>query len=143
LVAAALDFSLGDLEERAVRLSALATRIRGDMAGIMPTTRYNSPRGALCLPNTLNFTLPSWIGASGMDAQEAVRQFASQGISISAASACAAGRGVVASHVLLAQGLSLADARNSLRISLPPDAGTQHVEAFFGALIQIAGGWCG
>jgi cysteine desulfurase len=142
-MAAALEHSMEGLAQRMVKLRALATRIRGDLAGVLPTTRFNSPRADECLPNTLCFTLPGWMDASGLGADDLVREFADRGIAISACGDRTQDGQRETSSTLLAMGLSERLARNSVRVSLQPSAGTPHIEAFFDALIRLAGGWCG
>lgn len=142
-MAAALEHSMEGLAERMVRLRALATRIRGDLAGVLPTTRFNSPRADECLPNTLCFTPPGWMDASGLGADDIVREFADRGIAISACGHVNSAGQRETSNTLLAIGLSERLARNSIRVSLQPNAGTPHVEAFFDALIRVAGSWHG
>ena len=67
--------------------------------------------GAERVPNTSNLCLP------GVDAEGLVIGLDLAGIAVSTGSACSSGR-VEPSHLLLAMGLSLEDARSSIRISL-------------------------
>ena len=71
----------------------------------------NGARGAGCLPNTLN------VRFAGVRGEALVAALDLDGIAVSSGSACAAGAGEP-SHVLLALGCSLDDARDGVRFSL-------------------------
>lgn len=95
-------------------LAAVPTaQLRGD-----PTDR---------LPRNAHFTFPGCEGDSLLFLLDVA------GFSVSTGSACQAGV-PEASHVLLAMGLSEADARGALRITLGPDTTTAEVDAFVAAL---------
>jgi cysteine sulfinate desulfinase/cysteine desulfurase-like protein len=77
---------------------------------VLPGSRVNSG-GAERLPNTLNMTLP------GMRGESLVFELDRKGVSLSSGSACRSGS-PKPSHVLLAMGLSEAEAHCSIRLSL-------------------------
>jgi cysteine desulfurase len=79
------------------------------------------------LPNNAHFTFPGCEGDSLLFLLDAA------GFSVSTGSACQAGV-PEASHVLLAMGLSEADARGALRITLGPDTTAAEIDAFVAAL---------
>jgi len=82
---------------------------------------------ALALPGTLHFTVP------GAEGDSLLMLLDSQGIAVSTGSACQAGV-PEASHVLLAMGLSGADARGALRVTLGPATTADEVDALLTAL---------
>lgn len=77
---------------------------------IFPDARVNSGR-AERLPNSSNITFP------GVDAESLVIALDLAGVAASTGSACSSGR-VEPSHVLIAMGLSVEDAKSSVRFSL-------------------------
>lgn len=98
------------LENDGLRVAGLRDRLERTLLGILPGFSVNG-RGADRLPNTTNLLLP------GHDAEGIVIALDLEGIAISTGSACSSGR-VEPSHVLLAMGLSVEDAKSSVRISL-------------------------
>lgn len=82
---------------------------------------------ALALPGTLHFTVP------GAEGDSLLMLLDSQGIAVSTGSACQAGV-PEASHVLLAMGLSEADARGALRVTLSPATTADEIDALLTAL---------
>lgn len=82
---------------------------------------------ALALPGTLHFTVP------GAEGDSLLFLLDSQGIAVSTGSACQAGV-PEASHVLLAMGLSEADARGALRVTLGPATTVDDIDALLAAL---------
>ncbi|MBO1079560.1 cysteine desulfurase family protein [Roseomonas haemaphysalidis] len=87
-------------------------------AGV-PVPGQMAPR----LPNTACLLLP------GMPAETQVIALDIAGLRVSAGSACSSGK-VAASHVLLAMGLSPAEAGSAIRVSLPWNAPDDAVEQF-------------
>lgn len=79
------------------------------------------------LPANAHFTFPGCEGDSLLFLLDAA------GFSVSTGSACRAGV-PEASHVLLAMGLTEADARGALRITLGPDSTAAEIDAFVAAL---------
>lgn len=93
---------------------------------LVPTARING--GTVDrLPNTSSIVFP------GLDASEAVDRLAMSGICVSTGSACSAGASSP-SAVLLAMGLSYADARSTLRFSLSYETTEAEIEATVDAL---------
>mgnify|MGYP001811365458 CR=1 FL=1 len=79
------------------------------------------------LPGTLHLTLPGAEGDSLLMLLDAA------GIAVSTGSACQAGV-PEPSHVLLAMGLSEADARGALRVTLGPASTVDEIDALLAAL---------
>lgn len=82
---------------------------------------------ALALPATLHLTVP---GAEGDSLLFLLDQ---QGFAVSTGSACQAGV-PEPSHVLLAMGLSEADARGALRVTIGPETTADEIDALLAAL---------
>lgn len=82
---------------------------------------------ALALPGTLHLTVP------GAEGDSLLMLLDSQGIAVSTGSACQAGV-PEPSHVLLAMGLSEADARGTLRVTLGPATTADEIDALLAAL---------
>ena len=82
---------------------------------------------ALALPGTLHFTVP------GAEGDSLLMLLDARGIAASTGSACQAGV-PEPSHVLLAMGLSEADARGALRVTLGPATTVDEIDALLAAL---------
>lgn len=100
--------ALEELETEAPRLRSLRDRMEAALLAGAPGARRNGPETAR-LPNTLNIRFP------GVDAGKLM--LAARDVAVSSGSACSSAS-PEPSHVLLAMGLSPADARSSIRISL-------------------------
>ncbi len=99
------------------RLAALRDELWRRLESLTPAPRRNGAGPMLC--NTLNVTFP------GARAWELVAALAREGISVSAG---ASASGAQPSHVLLAMGLSSADAAASLRFSLGSGTSLESIE---------------
>jgi cysteine desulfurase len=98
------------LVEETTRVAGLSEQLFERLDRSIPGLRLNGPRDQR-LPNTLNLTFPDVLGETLLIALDL------EGIEVSMGSACAAGA-VEPSHVLLAMGRDVAEARSSLRLSL-------------------------
>lgn len=98
------------LDAERARVGALADRLLRALVRSIPGLVLNGPVDGR-IPNTLNLTFPGVLGESMLIALDL------NGVEVSMGSACAAGA-VEPSHVLLAMGRSVAQARSSLRLSL-------------------------
>ena len=96
------------LAAEAGRLRALRDRLEEEILAGVPGARRNGP-SAERLPNTLNVLFP------GVDAGKLMLE--ARDVAVSSGSACSSAS-PEPSHVLLAMGLSAAEARSSVRISL-------------------------
>ena len=106
----AAELASGRLQDDAARVTALRDRLECALGASVPGIRVNGA-GAPRVANTINMTVP---GASG---ESLVIALDLQGIACSTGAACSSGA-IEPSHVLLAIGLSDADARSSIRLSL-------------------------
>ena len=98
----------------------------------IPGLRLNGPEGArLC--GHLSVTLPRG------DAKETARALSARGVFVSTGSACSAGKSEP-SHVLLALGLTPAQAGRTLRLTLSRMTTRAEVDAAAAALVELAGG---
>jgi len=95
----------------------------------MPAARINGS-AVERLPNTTSIVFP------GLDAAAAVDRLAMSGICVSTGSACSAGA-TAPSPVLLAMGLSYADALSTLRFSLSTETTRDEIDMTVSALSEI------
>ncbi|HYS81052.1 MAG TPA: cysteine desulfurase family protein [Anaeromyxobacteraceae bacterium] len=107
---AALEAASQRREVEAPRLAALRARLESGLLAAIPGARVNGA-GAPRLPNVLSITLP------GVDAEALLMALDLEGLCASAGSACHSGS-TKPSSVLSAMGLSVAEARATLRLSL-------------------------
>jgi len=107
---AAIEAATGRREAEAPRLAALLARLEAGLLAAIPGARVNGA-GAPRLPNVLSISLP------GVDAEALLMALDLEGLCASAGSACHSGS-TKPSSVLSAMGLSVADARATLRLSL-------------------------
>jgi cysteine desulfurase len=97
------------LNVECARVADLSEVLLSRLLATIPGLRLNSSTERIC--NTLNLTFPGVLGESMLIALDL------EGVEVSMGSACAAGA-VEPSHVLLAMGRSVAEARSSLRLSM-------------------------
>ena len=114
--------AVGDIRKNAERVSALRMRLVSglrEIAGI----RVNSPENAL--PYIVN------ISVEGIPSQVSVNFLSSQGVYVSAGSACAKGH---RSPVLTAMGLSASEIDTAVRISLSRETTEDEIDACINAI---------
>jgi cysteine desulfurase len=112
------------------RVEALRTELLRQLRAGLPESRVNgSP--TQCLVGNISITVP------GIDADELVREM--RGLAISTGSACSSGD-PSPSHVLTAIGLSRADARATLRISIGRPTTEENVDSAAAQLINAISG---
>jgi cysteine desulfurase len=107
---AALQAAGADLAGEAERIRRLRDRLEAGLRAAIPGARVNG-LGAPRLPNTLSITMP------GADGEALLIALDLEGICASAGAACTSGS-TTPSHVLSAMGLSVDEARATLRLSL-------------------------
>jgi cysteine desulfurase len=107
---AALEVAAGGVDAESRRLGALRDRLERGLLAAVPGARVNGA-GAARLPNTLSVTLP------GADAEALLMALDLEEVCASAGAACTSGS-TTPSHVLTAMGLSVDEARSTLRLSL-------------------------
>jgi len=118
--------AVAELDERSAHLTGLRDRL---ISGVRATVPSAILRGHPTdrLPGNAHFTFPGCEGDSLLFLLDVA------GFSVSTGSACQAGV-PEASHVLMAMGLSEADARGALRITLGHSTTEAEVDAFVAAL---------
>lgn len=99
---------------------------------VIPAVSINAANASR-LPNTSSITIP------GLDAADLVDALALQGICIAMGSACSAGSDAP-SHVLTAMGLSQAQARSTIRISISQETTQAELDTALSAIVAAAGG---
>ncbi len=134
--AAAAELAYAELETRAAHKRALRDRLAAGIRQSVPQAVLSGMLGhhenaadldALTLPGTVHLTVPGAEGDSLLMLLDAA------GIAVSTGSACQAGV-PEPSHVLLAMGLSEADARGALRVTLGPATTVGEIDALLAAL---------
>jgi cysteine desulfurase len=106
----ACELARGDFPETSARISELRDRLEDGLLARIPGARVNGDR-ARRVPNTSNLTFP------GAESESLIIALDLAGLACSAGAACSSGA-VDPSHVLNAIGLSSAEARASVRLSL-------------------------
>ncbi len=112
-----------------VRLAALRDRLEAGLLGAVPGLRINAAEGAR-VPAAASLVFP------GAEAETLVAALDLEGIAVSAGSACHAGT-TAPSRVLLALGLSPADAKATLRISFGHETAEGDVERLLEAVPRL------
>jgi len=130
--AVAAELAHAELEKRAAHKRALRERLAEGIRRSVPQAVISGAAGsldddALALPGTLHVTVPGAEGDSLLMLLDAA------GFAVSTGSACQAGV-PEPSHVLLAMGLSEADARGALRVTLGPASTVDEIDALLAAL---------
>jgi len=118
---AALEAAVAALPAEGERLRGLRDRLASGLLAALPGARVNGA-GAQRLPNTLSVTFP------GADGEALLMSLDLEGICASAGAACTSGS-TTPSHVLSAMGLTVNEARATLRLSLgwsSTDADVEH-----------------
>lgn len=120
-MAAAAEWATNNLEAEQKRQTLLRDRLWEKIASTFPEAQQNgggSPR----LANTLNVSFP------GLSSETILMALDLEGVCASSGSACMVGS-AVASHVLLAMGAMLENARSAVRFSLGKQTTTAEIEA--------------
>jgi cysteine desulfurase len=128
---AAIEAATAAREREAARMGRLRDRLEAGLLAAIPGSRVNGA-GAPRLPGTLSITFP------GCDAEALLMAMDLDGICASAGSACHSGS-TKPSGVLLALGLSEAEARSTLRLSLGWTTTAEEIEAALRILPPLAG----
>lgn len=120
-LAAALGAAVRERPEVEARLGALRDRLERGLLAAVPEARVNGA-GAPRLPNTSSITF------AGADAEALLMALDLEGVCASAGAACHSGS-TTPSKVLLAMGLTEAEARSTLRLSLGWTTTADEIEA--------------
>lgn len=110
-MAAAVDIAVSSLDATALALAVLRDRLIAGVVGAIDDASVNGAQGEHRLPGNAHFTF------RGCEGDSLLMLLDANGIECSTGSACTAGV-AQPSHVLLAMGADVADARGSLRLSL-------------------------
>lgn len=126
--AAAIKYSVADLDDHAARLRELQEYLVAAVTSAVPEVILNGPSpGDARLPNNTHFSFPGCEGDSLLMLLDAA------GIDCSTGSACTAGI-PEPSHVLLSMGVDEKTARASLRFSLGRDSSKEGIDQLAQAL---------
>jgi cysteine desulfurase len=128
--AAALDETVKLKSDEIKRLQTLQKRFYKGLKDKLPQVPVNGSTSKR-LPNNLHITVP------GTDNERVLLQLEEAHILAAAGSACSASD-EEASHVLLAMGLSEADARSSLRFTMGRSTTEKHIDTLLSELGKIA-----
>jgi cysteine desulfurase len=129
-MAAAAEFVLQDHVAEQDRQSHLRDQLWQEILACVPEAQQNGDGGPR-LANTLN------VSFLGIDSQMLLIALDLKGVCASSGSACMVGS-VVASHVLLAMGLSMEHARSAVRFSLGKQTTPEEITAAGQAISEIA-----
>lgn len=127
---AALETAVARRDDEQRRAGALRERLEAGLVAAVPGARVNGA-GAPRLPGTLSLTLP------GADAEALLIALDLEGLCASAGSACHSGS-TKPSSVLAAMGLSVEEARATLRLSLGWTSDAADVTAALEAIPRLA-----
>ncbi|QMU18920.1 cysteine desulfurase [Gordonia rubripertincta] len=130
-MAAALTWCVEHMEENTARVRALASRLSEILLGVEGAVRNGAPTDAR-LPGNVH------VSFAGCEGDSLLMLLDAKGIECSTGSACTAGV-AQASHVLLAMGLDMADARSSLRFSLSHTTTDADIDAVAQVIDEVVG----
>jgi cysteine desulfurase len=122
--AAALRRSVADLEQRGKQMQTLTDTARTMILELIPDVRINTPKDG-ALPNILNV---SFRDADRLDGESILQLMDMRGVAVSNGSACVSGS-LQPSHVLSAMGLSDAEAKAAVRISVSQHTTNEEIAA--------------
>ncbi len=125
--AVAAEAAHAELAARAAHKRALRDRLEAGIRAHVPQAVLHGTGAAHRLPGTVHLTV---LGCEGDSLLFLLDQ---AGFAVSTGSACQAGV-PEPSHVLLAMGMSAADARGALRVTLGPDTTVDEIDALLAAL---------
>jgi cysteine desulfurase len=128
-MATATDFALKEQEKEQQRERSLRDELWAQIVDIFPEAQQNGD-SVRRLPNTLNVSFP------GFDSETLLMALDLEGVCASSGSACMVGS-VVASHVLLAMGLSMERASSAVRFSLGKQTTADEIERAADAIARI------
>ena len=128
-MATAAEWTLRESKAEQEREAQLRDELWTRITQIVPSAQQNGD-GAVRLANTLNVSFP------GIDSETMLMALDLEGVCASSGSACMVGS-VVASHVLLAMGLSLERAASAIRFSLGKATTGEQIDGAAGAIARI------
>lgn len=116
-------------KSESARLSVLRDALRDDLEAKIPGIVFHGHKTRR-LPNNLSFAIP------GFDNETLMMQLDELGYQVATGSACSAQK-TEASHVLLSMGVSEAEARSTLRVSLGQATTSEQLTAFAAELTKL------
>jgi cysteine desulfurase len=125
----AADLARRDLDQRLAHLEGLKAKLLAELPNYIDEYVVNTPPGP-SLPNLASISIKYIEGESVM------LMLDDEGIAVSTRSACATGS-LRASHVLIAIGLSHADAQGTLVVTFGIDNTAEDIDRFLGALQKV------
>ncbi len=125
----AADAARRDMDQRLAHLEALKAKFLGDLPKSIDEYVVNTPPGP-SLPNLVS------ISVKYIEGESVMLMLDDEGIAVSTRSACATGS-LRASHVLIAIGLSHADAQGTLVVTLGIDNTAEDIDRFMDALRNV------
>lgn len=129
---AAARAAVTNLERRTAHMQACIHHARAVLAAQIPDIRINTPElGAL--PNIINV---SFVDAARLDGESILQAMDIAGVAVSNGSACVSGS-LQPSHVLKAMGLSDAESRAAVRLSVSKDTTLDEIERACALLSEI------
>ncbi len=126
-LAAALEEAITNLDKNIAYVTGLREALRAGFDTI-PGATLNGDREH-CLPGTINYRF------DGVSAEALLSLLSAQGICVSSGSACSAGS-IDPSHVLLALGLTPAQANSSLRFTIGEDNTSDEIDTIVKAVAE-------
>ncbi len=125
----AADLARRDLDRRLTHLEALKAKLLADLPNYIDEYVVNTPSGP-SLPNLAS------ISVKYIEGESVMLMLDDEGIAVSTRSACATGS-LRASHVLIAIGLSHADAQGTLVVTFGIDNTTEDIDRFLAVLQKV------
>ena len=125
--AVAAEAAYAELAERGAHKAALRDRLEEGIRNRVPQAVLHGTGAAHRLPGTVHLTVP------GCEGDSLLFLLDQAGFAVSTGSACQAGV-PEPSHVLLAMGLSAADARGALRVTVGPETTVDEIDALLAVL---------
>ena len=125
----AADAARRDLDQRLKHLEALKAKFLDDLPNSIDEYVVNTPPGP-SLPHLIS------VSVKYIEGESVMLMLDDEGIAVSTRSACATGS-LRASHVLIAIGLSHADAQGTLVVTLGIDNTTEDIDRFLNALRNV------
>lgn len=124
--------AISQMSERSTHMSALVGVLRDSITSSIPDVTFNTPITGV-LPNVLNVSFPD---AESYDGDAILQGMDLRGVAVSNGSACVSGS-LQPSHVLLAMGRKIAEARAAVRFSVSKDTTVEDIGHAAAILVQV------
>jgi cysteine desulfurase len=130
-MAKALELAVDEQKQSVAHLRDLQEHLIAGIEQQVPMARLNGPRDlSFRVPGNVNFSF------APVEGEALVLRMDLEGIGVSSGSACHSGQ-LNASHVLLAMGASVDEAKSTLRFSLGRDNTSEHIDTVLDALPRV------